>query len=164
MTALDAAKAWVARGFHPIPIPHGEKKPILEKWQKLRLTRDDLPEYFNCVPQNIGVLLGDGSGSADIDCDCAEAIVVAAQLAPETGMVFGRLSKPASHYFYRCDPALRSRKFIDPVDKETLVELRCQKLDGTVGLQTVVPPSVHPSGERIEFKSGFDRHPAEIDP
>ena len=59
---------------------------------------------------------------------------------------------PASHYFYRVDPAIPSVKYIDPADnKTTLIELRCLKKDGTVGFQTVVPPSVHESGEDIRF-------------
>jgi putative DNA primase/helicase len=120
--------------------------------------------FFDGGPQNIGVLLGEPHGVADLDLDCDAAIEVAALLAPATGMIFGRASKPASHRFYRCDPARRSKKYLDPTDKTCLVELRCLKSDGTVGLQTVVPPSVHKQGEDIRFEPGFDREPAKIDP
>jgi hypothetical protein len=37
-------------------------------------------------------------------------------------------------------------------DKSTLLELRCLKKDGTVGLQTVGPGSLHPSGEIIRWE------------
>jgi hypothetical protein len=32
-----------------------------------------------------------------------------------------------------------------------------------VGLQTIVPPSVHPSGEVISFEPGCDGDPAAVD-
>jgi putative DNA primase/helicase len=35
--------------------------------------------------------------------------------------------------------------------------------DGTIGLQTIVPPSVHQAGEQIRFEQGFDGTPANID-
>ncbi len=163
MTPLEAARLWVDRGFLPIPVPHRQKAPVLDRWQDLRLSQEDLPQYFNSARQNIGILLGDDSGSADIDCDCMEAIAVAAELAPPTGMSFGRESKPASHYIYRSNPAVRSSKFIDPTSKSTIVELRCQKAGGSIGLQTVVPPSIHPGGEQIRFEPGGDRLPGRVE-
>ena len=144
MTPLEVARKWVARGFLPIPVPFREKGPVLEDWQKLRLTLDDLSLYFDSQPQNIGILLGDDTGTADIDCDCMEAVAAAMEFAPPTGMCFGRKSKPASHYIYRSVPAARFRKFVDPTDKSTVVELRGQKTNKTVGLQTVVPPQCSP--------------------
>jgi putative DNA primase/helicase len=160
---VDAAQNWVARGFFPIPIPFREKSPKLEGWQSLRLRADDVPRYFNGVPQNIGVLLGDDYGATDIDLDCAQALMVAGDLLPETGLIFGRQSKPRSHYFYRSDPPIRSKRYLDPIDKSCLVELRCQKSDGSQGLQTVVPPSTHPEGEQIRFEPGGDGYPANVD-
>jgi hypothetical protein len=35
--------------------------------------------------------------------------------------------------------------------------------DGTVGLQTVVPPSIHESGEAVRFEPGFEGTPANVD-
>ena len=49
------------------------------------------------------------------------------------------------------------------LDKEMLIELRGLSSDGTVGLQTVVPPSIHERGEAIRFEQGFDGTPANID-
>jgi hypothetical protein len=163
MTPIEAAGDWVARGFLPVPVPFRQKGPIVGGWKKLRLRVEDLPLYFNSQPQNIGIILGDESGTADIDCDCMEAVAAAAELAPPTGMCFGRKSKPASHYIYRSTPPARFRKFVDPTDKITIAELRCQKTDGTVGLQTVVPPSVHEFGEQIRFEAGADKEPGVAD-
>ncbi len=165
MTALKAAAEYVERGFFPIPVPHREKKPVLEGWPNLRLARKSLPHYFNGTPSNIGVLLGDDYGTTDVDLDCPEALVAAAELLPPTGMIFGRRSKPRSHHFYRCDPPVRAKRYSDPLDKKScLVELRCQKADGSIGLQTIVPPSTHrETGEPILFEPGFGPRPSNID-
>ena len=163
MSPLDAALRWIRRGFSPVPVPHMSKGPVIKEWQRIEMTTDQAPQYFNGAPQNIGVLLGDKFGSTDVDCDCAEAITAARELLPETGLIFGRQSKPFSHYFYRSDPALRTAQFLDPLDRSTLVELRGLSSGGSIGLQTVVPPSTHQSGEQVRFEEGFDGAPSNID-
>lgn len=160
---LRAAERYVANGFRPVPIPHRQKRPLLKGWPGLVLATSALPEHFNSAPQNIGLILGGEPGLADIDCDTVEAAVAAAVILPKTGMIFGRASKRASHYFYYCVPPTLLSQFKDPTDQKMLVELRCGKKDGGTGLQTVVPPSVHPSGEKIEFEPGGDGYPTNVD-
>src|SRR5580698_7244296 len=141
MTPLDAAVAWIQKGFSPVPIPHRSKRPVIPEWERLQITVDMASQYFDGDKQNIGLLLGDRFGSTDVDCDCPEAMTAARELLPETGMVFGRQSKPFSHYFYRSDPPVHTAQFRDPLDRSMIVELRGLSSDGSVGLQTVVPPS-----------------------
>src|ERR1019366_10177857 len=81
----SAALSWIERGFLPVPIPFREKRPVIEGWPALRITAPNVPKYFNGTPQNIGVLLGESYGVADIDLDCFEAIAAAAVLAAATG-------------------------------------------------------------------------------
>ncbi len=165
---LDAVLWWIDRGFLPVPVYHKSKKPFNpdhpkgKEWEKLRITPQTAPHYFNGGPQNFGVLTGDDFGSADVDLDCPEAVNAAAHYLPDTGMRFGRASNPSSHWFYRVDPPLPSETFKDPNGTETVVELRCRNKDGSIGHQTVVPPSVHECGEPIRFELGFDRHPANV--
>ncbi len=89
----------------------------------------------------------------DIDLDVFEAVHLADAFLPATSFVFGRKSNPRSHRFYRTTAPWKSRQFKAP-DGTMLVELR------STGMQTVVPPSIHPSGERIEFER--DGEPAEV--
>src|SRR5438874_1621419 len=103
MTPLDAAIGWIRLGFSPVPVPYRSKRPVLQSWQGLQITLDVVSQYFNGAAQNIGLLLGDKFGSADVDCDCPQAIRAARELLPETGLIFGRQSKPFSHYLYRSD-------------------------------------------------------------
>ncbi len=56
------------------------------------------------IPHNIGILTGEPSGGlVDVDCDAPEARAAAAELLPPTGMISGRLSSPASHYWYKVE-------------------------------------------------------------
>jgi hypothetical protein len=145
--ARSAVELYLAKGLAPIPLPPRRKNPGYTGWESLRLTPDVLDEHF--PPQqarNVGVVLGAASNRVvDVDLDCQEAIAVADFLLPPTGWVFGRKSKPSSHYEYRTvgRPA-RTRSYKD-VNNTMLVELRGDKL------QTVFPPSIHESGERIQW-------------
>lgn len=167
-TLLDAALFWIDRGYLPVPVRPRSKKPFNPddpagaRWQDLRITAESAARYFN-GEGNIGVLLGDDYGSADVDLDSPEAVRLAPTFLPDTGLKFGRASKPASHWFYRVDPPVLSEKFTDPTDNKTLLELRCRDKDGSVGHQTVVLPSIHESGEAIQFETGFDGHPANVE-
>jgi hypothetical protein len=139
----------------------------------MRLGLKDLPAYFNGRKQNIGALTGVPYNLTDVDLDGQEALWAWPPFAPETAMVFGRRSKPASHYFYRSDPAIQLIQLKDPLrvkdedaaddDRSMLIELRSFKKNGSVGLLTLVPPSVHPCGERYEFVRGLNGEPANVD-
>jgi hypothetical protein len=162
MTALEGARQWLARGFWPIPVPYQAKRPDRDAWQDLRLQDEpDLRKNFACKC-NVAVLLGEPKGNADVDLDCIEAIAAWQELGPPTKLVFGRKSKRRSHHLYRSWPPVRTAKYED-AGKVTLVELRGLKKNGTVGLQTIAPPSVHPSGETIAFEPGCDGEPAAVD-
>jgi hypothetical protein len=150
---LDAARAYRQRGWLPIPIPPRQKGPRLKGWQNLRIAEADLPLHFNCVG-NVGLLLGEPSGwLIDVDLDCFEARELADEFLPPTPAVTGRPSAPASHRWYIADGAV-SVRHRDPTDKSTIVELR------STGLQTVVGPSIHPSGEPYDSLMG---EPARVD-
>ena len=145
-TVQEAAKAYIQRGWYPVPVPYMQKGSRLHGWQNLRLTLDDIPSYFKDEQQNIGVILGDPSGGlVDIDLDVPEAIKLADAFLPETGWVFGRVSKPRSHRLYISKPIPEKRVPFETNEGIMLVELR------STGGQTVFPPSVHESGEPIAF-------------
>jgi putative DNA primase/helicase len=147
---LSAARDYIKRGWRPVPIPPESKSPKIASWQTLSVDEANVDQYFG-DEGNIGIILG-VDGLTDIDLDCAEAVTAGRYLLPATGMVFGRASKPSSHYCYMVTPAAPMEKLLDPTDKKaTICEFRCLKKDGGIGLQTVFPPSIHPSGESVEF-------------
>jgi predicted P-loop ATPase len=133
-----------------VPIPQKTKRPTINGWQELNIPVSEASSYF-AGAGNIGIILG-VDGLTDIDLDCLEAVTAGQYLLPTTGMIFGRASKPRSHYCYLITPAAPIEKLQDPTDRKvTLCEFRCQRKDGGIGLQTVFPPSMHPTGEAIDF-------------
>ena len=150
---LKAAQDYLARGYQPVPVLHGQKRPITGGWQNQRLAESDLPSHFN-GSGNIGLLLGAPSGDlVDVDLDCDEAIELADQYLPPTLAVTGRASAPRSHRWYLA-AGVKTKRHKDPHNGDTMVELR------GAGVQTLVGPSVHPSGEPYDVLEG---EPARVD-
>jgi hypothetical protein len=148
------------------------KKPIGGDWQTRVIREDDVPKYFNGVQQNVGVVLGVSSGGlTDIDLDCREAVAIAPYVLPRTGAVFGRASSRDSHWLYISNlhegPHGATIQFRDPLlkgDEAMLLEIRIggKNGDGEIkGAQTVMPGSVHDSGENIVWEE--EGKPATID-
>jgi hypothetical protein len=99
VSVIEAARAYTQRGFFVLPIPPGNNHPVLDKWQNLRLTLDDLDSYFGDA-ESIGILLAP-SGLADVDLNCAQAIGAADVLLPQTDLVHGHISSRRSHRYFR---------------------------------------------------------------
>jgi P4 family phage/plasmid primase-like protien len=156
MSSAKAAERYIERGWAPVPIPRGKKGPQLAGWQKLRLTAGDIPRHFT-NGQNVGIITGEASGwLVTVDLDCPEAVALAGRFLPPT-LTSGRESVPDGHWWYICR-GLEHREFegIPKTTSEgTILELR------STDHQTVVEPSVHPSGERYRWsRSGLE--PVEI--
>ena len=147
----------MSRGWAVVPVKPRSKQPCHKDWTNLRVDREQIPKYFR-DDDNIGLLLGDASGGlVDVDLDCPEALILARLLLPTTAMIHGRKSKPASHRWYRVTPPPeRTQKFCD-LGGATLLEVR------STGGQTVVPPSVHESGELIVWENKGEPTEVEIE-
>ena len=145
MTVREAAKQYIDFGWRVVPLAPGEKACKDADWKKLIFQPDDFRN-----DDNIGIMWVDGF--VDIDLDSPECVQLARQFLPDTGCIYGRESKPASHWLYRCR-ADKAYKFLDLVIKEvderkaTLVELRYDH-------QSMAPPSTHPSGETVRWDVG----------
>lgn len=145
---LERAQSYIARKWSPIPVPHRAKRPVIREWERLRITTETAPRYFNGAPQNIGVLLGEPSNYlVDLDMDWPEAARLAGHFLPET-LMFGRATNPGSHALVRCVGAV-TKKFQLPTEYGgMLLELR------STGCQTILPGSAHQdTGELIEFEN-----------
>lgn len=102
--------------------------------------------HFDEPDGNVAVVMGALSGNLiDIDIDCAEGLSIAPHILPETHLIFGRDSNPASHRIFQCeDESPATVKFTD-TDGSVIIELRSD------GHATNFPPSMHPGGEPYEF-------------
>jgi len=153
-----AAAALIRRGAAVIPVPAGKKNPGRPGWEALRITEDEIPNYWT-NGQNIGVLVGEPSGwRVDVDLDADEAVTIAGRFLPPT-LTSGRISRPHSHWWYIAPEAVTQDWSVPDREKQTdvkLVELR------STGRQTLVGPSTHPDGDSYIWHSGSGLEPAEI--
>ena len=117
------------------------KKPVAKDWLNNGKTFEDA-----CVSgSNVGILLGKSSGLLEVDLDSKEAVTLADIILPEPFAVFDRGTDDSRHYLYRSTTFGNRKVFNGDGSKSTLVELRGE------GTQTMIPPSVHPNGNKLSF-------------
>ena len=150
-------------GAHPGSVPHEGSAPrgVAEpsgSTRRLRPTSSTAPRRISA------------SFLAQRQAACATSISIAPKRSPQRRiscpelLVFGHASKRASHWIYQtnlCETQDRAAlKFIGS-DKHGLLEVRM----GARGLaaQTIFPPSVHVSGEPIEWEDGGPSKITDID-
>ncbi|KAA0215586.1 MAG: hypothetical protein DYG94_07110 [Leptolyngbya sp. PLA3] len=155
-TAMDSARDLLRRGLPPIPVPYRSKAATLTGWTKLRLSEDDLPNYFGQAPTNIGALFGEAAGwIVDVDLDHPCAVALADAHLPPTGATWGHHRKPRSHRLYRVTAPVDTRKW-RTTGGASVVELRAN------GCQTIAPGSVRPDGALVRWDD--DGAPATVTP
>lgn len=144
--ALDA----IQRGFQPIPILTKSKKSALTGWTQLRWenkSEEEIIEQFQKWEAddlgNLGILCGEPSGDLiDVDIDHRLAARFREYFLPPTPARSGRAGARNSHYWYIAEPGtLPGTRRHKLADGNVSIELRSTKS------QTVIPPSIHPTGE-----------------
>ena len=142
-----AAAALIRRGVAVIPVPAGEKNPGRTGWEALRITEEEILNYWT-NGQNVGLLCGEPSGGrVDIDLDAGEAVKIAGRFLPPT-LTSGRKSRPHSHWWY-VSLGAKSCDWKD-TDRNKLIERR------STGRQTLVAPSTHPDGDAYIWHPGLE--------
>jgi hypothetical protein len=169
---VAAALEAVQRGYTPLPINAAVlgsaktgKNPPLQNWTHLRWESANKAEeaftrWQNEGVTNIGLVLGEASGGlVDVDLDHTKALRLRDYFLPPTPMKSGRAGRRLSHQWYLVEgdlPATRRHKM---PDGSVSVELRAS------GHQTVIPPSVHYTGEEYRWEGeswGGKKGPAPI--
>ncbi len=145
------ARKYTELGLAVIPVPCGQKGPIIKGWQNLKLSLDKVESAFT-ETDNIGVLLGSSSGGlVDLDLDCPESRIVAPAVLKNIDSVatYGREQSPRSHYLFYSE-GIKPIKYSCPRSKEVLLELRSD------GQQSLFPGSLHPTGDVYRFDECSD--------
>lgn len=139
------ALALLEEGIRPVRLRPMDKVPFVPGYMQRQHDADSVRAEFQ-HGENVGGLMGEPSGwVVDIDLDDAEARRLAPEFLPPT-RTFGRKSTRGSHYLYRVVGA-KNRTWEHPEDRRHLVNLR------STGNQTMLPGSVHPSGELVEWEN-----------
>jgi len=149
-----------SKNIKPVPVHYSSKAAISRDYAQPGYVPPDDSVWRN-TRLNVGALLGPANGGpVDIDLDCPEAIFFAPKFLPPTAAIYGRKSKPSSHYLYKVSaPSMAKVAFFDPkiMGKKTeeneqtamIIEIRA---DG--GHQSVFPGSIHEgSRETIAWTS-----------
>ena len=147
-SATAAARWYISQGFFPVPIPPGQKGPIMKNWPAFRCTEAGAEAAFS-QRGNIGIILT--SGLVCIDLDHPMAVSLAAEYLPPTDCVIGRPGNPSSHWFYRISgPPIPNRMLRYTLDGawHTVLDVLAE------GKQVLVGPSIHPSGDQYDPLQG----------
>ena len=142
VTPQQRVQAYLAQSYRVVmwPAVGDSKGPREEGWPRKTYTLDDYHEGHR-VGLMTGTEVQPGQYLHDVDIDWEPGSLIAQRMLPLTGFIFGRPSKRISHCFYTTPEPLPSFRYED-IDKTCLVELRGTKINGDVGLQTMVPPSI----------------------
>ena len=124
-----------------ITLAEHSKKPLVSDWPNNGKTLTDA----EAESKNIGLLLDKKSGILDVDLDCMAAKALADVILPEPVVKFDRGSSDSGHYLFKASSFGPRKSFNANKSGSTLVELRGD------GAQTMIPPSVHPNGNKLSF-------------
>lgn len=147
--SVKVARSWLDLGIQPVPIKARTKKPKDGKgWNTLKVTHETIEHFFR-RGDNVGGLWGKPSGwIVDVDLDWDEAALAAPRIFPET-FVYGRRARPSTHYLFRVEGVQGSKRYDsgkgDNAKRSVIAEIRAS------GAQSVLPPSIHPDGDRYEI-------------
>lgn len=143
-----------------IPIEPGEKKPAIdwEKYHTEKSTLREIKDWWSKAPYNIGIVHGEVSGglvSIDIDHDNGIFDSLACKF-PQ--LVAGRIEQSGSQEGYHIplllgelpDFGLDARQQRQKGNKTWRTPLGAVNIRAQF-CQTVVPPSIHPSGNSYKF-------------
>lgn len=128
-----------------VSLKQNSKQPVGNAWQENPISPEFVHHEFKTSGNNVGLINGDTSGIVDVDLDCGEAKQFASLVLPKGLAEFEHAGNDRGHILYRVNDAGKTQRYQCPETGETLVELRSN------GSQTMIPPSIHPSGQKLKF-------------
>ena len=157
---LCAVREYIAADFRVVPLPSRSKAPKIKGWKDRVFAEADFRSDSNLA-------LRLDAGLCDVDLDWVEARELAEELLPLTAW-FGRASATPSHMLYTCAGLEKSLKFSLPASfsedaRFTQGEHALTVLEIRAGQSVMAPPSIHPSGEVLNWGTCETVHPIDAD-
>lgn len=138
------AKIYSDLGYAVVPVVRKGKSPLVKNWASVSEAIAKVETYRQKFPNaNIGLIAGKilltERVFAFIDIDDDRLVPFVRAIAPS---ISGKIGSKGQTIFYQASPKLKSTKLRGPNASAPAVEIFT-----TTG-QTVIPPSVHPNGQR----------------
>jgi len=93
VSSAEAATRYVELGYTVVPVPPGEKNPGRRGWERLRISLEEVPNYFT-NGQNVGIHCGEPSGwLVPADLDAPEAVKLGGRFLPPLSPAAARASR-----------------------------------------------------------------------
>jgi P4 family phage/plasmid primase-like protien len=154
LSPLNSVKELLGNDVVLLPIPSGQKRPTISSWPSITIERMSDPAYLAQFTGNIGVVLGEASGSlCSIDVDCDEDLEAFRALNPQFQETLQTRGVRGGNIWFRVVADYPKLTKIVSVDGEAWGEFR------STGGQTIVH-GVHPSG--VSYQRLVDRCPMEV--
>lgn len=156
---LTAARAYAAAGRKVVALKP-KSKDADYTWSGPRLSDADISTKFASGTANVAIALGaDSEGLVDIDFDSPTAARIADNLLGELP-AYGRAGSPQSHRWILCKEAIdkpnEHKRVVFKLPPSMAEHPRLQSPHGVMlleiranGCYSMVPPSTHPSGEKM---------------
>jgi predicted P-loop ATPase len=150
LTPRQLVEQYLKHGYRLVfwPANGDQKGPKEAGWTSKVYTLDDYKDGYR-VGAVTGAEIEPGKFLVDVDIDWTPGSLVAQNLLPPTGFVYGRSSKRVSHCFYTLPETVPTVRYED-IDKTVLLELRGTTSSGSLGMQSMVPPSVWSKDKKNE--------------
>jgi hypothetical protein len=139
---LSEIETLLALGARIVRLARREKRPLGAGWQHSSIGELDVVEGWLRAGYNVGLLLGPESGVIDVESDTPEGEDLAHHLGLDrvdgAGFTPTWSSERGVHRLYRWEPWMPTAATIDLGGLEARI--------GGRAAQSVLPPSIHPSG------------------
>jgi hypothetical protein len=136
-------EALAAAGCRFVRLARREKRPLGAAWQTKSTDSLQAISQWLAAGHNVGLLLGPESGVVDVEFDDPAGVEQLAAFGITDICTPTWRSARGEHRLFRWEPWMP----LTAVVKADLIEIRL----GGRAAQSVLPPSVHPTGERYEW-------------
>jgi hypothetical protein len=145
MVSGELIETYRGHGLDVVPVQPVSKVPMHKQWQTTAASARDFP-----ADSNIAVHCGASEGNiVVVDCDHHLASQLSRILLPQTTS-WGRRQNPWSHYMFHCEDS-KPTKHIAP---KSLADGRTCIVEILANTHLcLMPGSIHPSGEEIQFEA-----------
>ncbi len=140
---MNEIETLAAAGCRFVRLAYRDKRPLSRSWHTKATSETDTVEYWLKQGSNVGLLLGPASGVVDVEFDEPAGLEQLAAFGITDMTTPTWRSARGEHRLFRWEPWMPQSAVV----KADSLEIRL----GCRAAQSVLPPSVHPTGERYEW-------------